>query len=486
MAVEKYLIALTVVGIVDAISYMLVTPSIVFYIQQNGGSIDQYGIIMSAFSFSSFCTKPVIGWWSDNQGFRVPYFTSLFIALVGGIVYVFASALPHGSVAVGAILVARLLGGCGAANSALGYAYVARSVPADKQTSVNSLLSLCRILGMAIGPGVNILVSKVDIPIGNNWSLDSLNSVGLIIVICNMTAIASILFLLEEPQKDDDAEENDDTPILEKSNSSLSPSKSDIFLSFLSMDIIVPMVSIFTFNANFQLIETGFAPAASDALGWGVVESSAALGSISFIIAFNMFVVIQLSKRGVSDSNMLSGGLILSTVGYTALYLLWIKDTMIWKFYLPVILGASSFPFLAATTRSIFTVAVSTKPALRKYHGSMQAVLSMAVSVAGFVTPGIVATLCLRDPEDVVASTDQRELTTFSLFAPALSLLTLAGMIYLRVSGTISNKKDADKADDAKGSEASSEDSFDRESLTELLEIKSVFNTNLIPNNRIQ
>ena len=50
---QKYLVALTIVGIVDAISYMLVTPSLVFYVLQNGGSQQQYGIIMSAFSFSS-------------------------------------------------------------------------------------------------------------------------------------------------------------------------------------------------------------------------------------------------------------------------------------------------------------------------------------------------------------------------------------------------------------------------------------------------
>jgi len=479
---NKYLVALTVVGVVDAISYMLVTPSMIFYVLQNGGNKGQYGLIMSAFSFASFCTKPVIGWWSDNQGFRLPYLVSLFIALIGGIVYVFASALPNGRIAVGAILVARLLGGCGGANSALGYAYVARSVPAGKQTSINSLLALCRILGMAVGPGVNIFLSKVDIPIGNNnWGLDSLNSVGVIIVICNMIAIASILFLLEEPQddaedanEDDDDNDDDDATFLEKDNSLSSPSKNDIFLSFLSMDILVPMLSIFSFNAQFQLIETGFAPAAYDALGWGPVQSSVALGSISFIIAFGMIAVMLLSKHGVSDSNMLCGGLILSTGAYASLYLLWIKDTTVLNFYLPIVLGTSSFPFLAATTRSIFTVAVSTKPALRKYHGSMQAVLSMAASVAGFVTPGLVAAYCLRHPEDVVASSDHRELTRFSLFAPMLSLLTLLGMVYLRVSGTISDTKkenDDKTTDGGKGSgpEAHSADdtTLDRESLTE-------------------
>lgn len=435
---QKYLVALTIVGIVDAISYMLVTPSLVFYVLQNGGSQQQYGIIMSAFSFSSFCTKPFIGWWSDKQGFRVPYIASVAVAFLGGVGYVLASALPKGRVAVNAILLARLLGGCGAANSALGFAYVARSVPPAEQTSTNSLLSLCRILGMAVGPALNVLVAKVDIPITPNWDLDSLNSVGIVLVIANLISAIAIYCLLEEPKETKGIEDSD---VGEVGDATDSPSKtgssSAAFLSFLSLDIMVPMLSIFTFNANFQLIETGFAPAANDALGWGPVESSVALGSLSVLIAANMFSVIKLSKSGISDSNLLCGGLVGSILGYTALYLLWIKDSSAWHFVVPILFSASSFPYMAATTRSIFTVSVNNKPALKEYHGFMQAVLSMAASVAGFTTPGIVAAYLLRSPEDVLASNDMRELTPYSLFAPALSLLVLLGMLYLRWSGAI-------------------------------------------------
>ena len=149
---------------------------------------------------------------------------------------------------------------------------------------------------MAIGPGANLLVAKVD---ATAWGLDSLNSVGLVIVACNAVAMCSILCLLDEPkEKDPDLSEHS-SPEEEGASSTVaseengaSDAKSDLFQSFaamfkafLTMDILVPMLSIFVFNANFQLIETGFAPAAHDALGWGPVESSVALGSISFIIA---------------------------------------------------------------------------------------------------------------------------------------------------------------------------------------------------------
>lgn len=121
---------------------------------------------------------------------------------------------------------------------------------------------------------------------------------------------------------------------------------------------------------------------------------------------------------------------------------MWTQNASVLQFYIPILLGASCFPFLAAPTRSIFTVAVNAKPALSKYHGLMQSILSMGASVAGFVTPGIVAAFCLRHPDVVAASRDHRELSPLSLFAPVLSALVLFGMLYLRVSGKISNKKD--------------------------------------------
>ena len=458
---KRYLIALVLSGIVDAISYMVVTPSLVFYVTSCGGTKEQYGLIMSSFSFSSFCFKPVLGAWSDASGFRVPFLTSLGISTLGGLVYLAASALPYGRPAIMGILAARLLGGCGAANSALGFAYVARGTPREEQTSVNSMLSMMRILGMAIGPGVNILVSWINVDFGS-WSLTPLNSVGLILIVCNLAAIVAILVFLEEPEFSDEDEgeggENDvesvNKPMLSKQSSSFAASTLQVTRAFMSIDILVPLLSLFMFNANFQLIETGFAPAAYDALGWEPVQTSLALGSVSFIIALCMYVVMNLSKRGASDTILLTGGLIVSTLAYTALYFAWTQTASGLRFYLPIAAAASSFPFLGAPTRSLFTVAIDSKPVLKKSQGSMQAVLSMGASVAGFVAPGLIAAYCLRHPDEVEASKDKRELSPWSLIAPLLSLLTLLGVAFV----VISNQRKAAIPKRVQESEMSRED----------------------------
>lgn len=105
-----------------------------------------------------------------------------------------------------------------------------------------------------------------------------------------------------------------------------------------------------------------------------------------------------------------------------------------WHFIIPMMLGTSSFPFLGAPTRSLFTKAVDTKPALAEFGGTMQAVLSMSVSVAGFVTPSLVARFVLRSPSQVEASPSHREISPLALCAPLLSVATLAGLFYIQWS----------------------------------------------------
>lgn len=109
------------VGLMDAISYMVTAPSIVFYVLANGGSYQTYGIILSSYSFSAFIFKPILGYWCDHsRRYRGPYLLSLLIASLGGLTYFLASVFEDTSTALALILIGRLMGGVGQANSTLG------------------------------------------------------------------------------------------------------------------------------------------------------------------------------------------------------------------------------------------------------------------------------------------------------------------------------------------------------------------------------
>ena len=148
------------------------------------------------------------------------------------------------------------LGGVGAASSALGFAYVARMIPRDQQTSVNSVLGMVRAVGMAAGPGFNALLDDMNISMFNGrLKIDPLNSVGLVMLVSNLISAAVLQILLDEPPLE---EHNHKLISVSKGESQTNQesdkfSRRDIVNAVLSPDIIVPFLTIFSFNSCFQL-----------------------------------------------------------------------------------------------------------------------------------------------------------------------------------------------------------------------------------------
>ena len=210
------------------------------------------GLALSAFSFASFCGKPALGYWIDAGGgkFRKPYFASITLAGVGGLLYFLASAFEaKPGIATQLILWGRLLGGFGAANQALGFTYLAIAIPPENQTQTSSILSMTRILGMAAGPGFNVLLAKVQGSIslgGYSLVLTPLNTVGLFLVASNLLGMTAIFFLLDEPPErkkpritgDGVKGENDKWMKLK---------------AFCSIEILLPLYIIVVINSSFQL-----------------------------------------------------------------------------------------------------------------------------------------------------------------------------------------------------------------------------------------
>lgn len=413
------------VGLIDALSFMIIAPSLIFYVRSMGGTKEQYGAILSVFSFASFTFKPVLGYWCDKSGckFRRPYLFSLAIASIGGLVYFSASAFTEDSVALTLLLVGRFLGGVGAANSTLGYTYIAQVIPESQMTKANAMLSMVRIFGMAAAPGLNILFSNARTTL---FSLEvtPLNIIGLVLFASNVVSFVVIYLMLREPPEETKPESSSVDEVDEKSW--------QFWKSAMSLDILVLVFSILSLNANFQLLETGLAPASSHALGWGPVEISAVFGLNAVCIFLVILLTFQLSSMGVTDSTLLIIGLVASVVGYSSMYLWWSTSSSMAFFVAPIVLSTMAFPFLGAPTRSVFTKIVAGKEYLRRHQGTMQAILSMSASVAGFSAPGLIAAFVLRTPEQVEASRHHRELTPYALFAPISSLLVLLGVLYLR------------------------------------------------------
>jgi MFS transporter, ceroid-lipofuscinosis neuronal protein 7 len=355
------LIPQSLVILIDSISFMVIAPSLVFYVRQMGGSKEQYGIILSVFSFASFLFKPVLGYWCDKSGgkFRRPYLCSIGVAASGGLVYFFASAFS-GSTALALIFVGRFLGGIGAANSTLGFTYIASVTPHNQMTKANAMLSMVRIFGMAAAPALNVFLSKVR---GRLFSLriTPLNSIGLVLFVANVLSFLVIYCLLEEPP------EHPPNDSHSAANASEFGRSWKFWKSVFSIDIMVPIACILCLNANFQLLETGLAPASSHALHWGPVEISTLFGLNAIWILLVILLSFWLSSIGVTDAKMLIIGSMASVTGYFLMYQLWIMDTSEVLFIFPIIVSTMAFPFMGAPTRSLFTKEVAGNKNLRNH-----------------------------------------------------------------------------------------------------------------------
>ena len=51
--VDPAVLALAALGLVDSISFMIVAPSLAFYVDQLGGTQDAYGFILAVYSFAA-------------------------------------------------------------------------------------------------------------------------------------------------------------------------------------------------------------------------------------------------------------------------------------------------------------------------------------------------------------------------------------------------------------------------------------------------
>ncbi|EJK52408.1 hypothetical protein THAOC_28314 [Thalassiosira oceanica] len=399
---ERFVFALAVLALADSVSFMVVMPSLSFYVDSLQGSQDFYGLVLALYSFFSFIGKPILGRWSDVSNFQTPYMASISLSVLGSILYTIAPVFSSAQTGLLVLALGRIVGGCGRANSALGFAYIAKASPPNQRTSTAAILGSVQMIGMAIAPCFSAFIQDVDFDVAG-LHFNNLNTVGLIMTVINLVSQIVIYIMLPNLSDDDDNNGDDDND--DEKTSKESQWMRIFRVIFSNPHVGVPFLTIFVFNFNFQFIEVSIAPAAFDAL----------VGLLDY----------SLSSRGTSDYVLLTVGLLGNFIGYLLLYLFWFRGVHYAAFVGPVFLGAVSFAFLGAPNRSIFTEAVDLESDLKGYEGTMQALLSMASSFGGFTAPFFITHYCLRSPEEVTASSGGLEFTPLALLSPALGLAVL-------------------------------------------------------------
>ena len=157
----RALVILNIMEFFDTLGYLAITPSLVFYVKDLGGTTDQYGLIMSATSFFSFCFMTVFAHWVDSNGskYRVPFLTINTLQVIGNLMYFLAICFPT-PYRIYAALSARCIYGIGAGGmGGIGFAYIASIVDPDDLTLATNYFSLAQFAGLSLVRSLSLSLS---------------------------------------------------------------------------------------------------------------------------------------------------------------------------------------------------------------------------------------------------------------------------------------------------------------------------------------
>lgn len=177
---------------IDLLGFGLIIPILPNYAKTLGASDAEFGFIAAVFSLLNFIFTPFLGAYSDRIGRRPIILVSVFMNMVGYILFAHAFALPL-------FIFSRVLNGIGSSNISAAQAYIADISSPENRTKMMGMIGAAFGLGFIFGPLFGGLLKTAYGIEGLGYSAAALCLVNLV----------SVYFLLPESNKN----LNKDAPI---------------------------------------------------------------------------------------------------------------------------------------------------------------------------------------------------------------------------------------------------------------------------------
>ena len=160
----------------SGLDYIIILPSLYFYLQSFNAKFYWLGLVIAADSLVAFFLSPLIDKLSEKwQCIRVIGFLANLIQIAGSMIY----ALPsHYFMPV----VGRLVSGLGQSCSAAMYGEVKRVTSPEERNRVMIFMEGVRLFGVVIGPGMNFFLKDFDLRFGP-WVIDHRTAPGFFMAI---------------------------------------------------------------------------------------------------------------------------------------------------------------------------------------------------------------------------------------------------------------------------------------------------------------
>ncbi len=153
---NKTLLILSLVMLVNALSYGLIIPLLYPYAEKFGMSSFMMGLMFSIYSVFQFFSTPIIGRLSDRYGRKPLLVTSLFGTAVGLILFAIATNPLM-------LIIARIIDGITGGNNSVAQAVIADQVEPKHRTRYFGIIGAVFGVGFLLGPALGGFLSKVSL-----------------------------------------------------------------------------------------------------------------------------------------------------------------------------------------------------------------------------------------------------------------------------------------------------------------------------------
>eukprot|EP01121_Diplochlamys_sp_Union-15-3_P018248 TRINITY_DN660_c0_g1_i2.p1 TRINITY_DN660_c0_g1~~TRINITY_DN660_c0_g1_i2.p1 ORF type:complete len:461 (-),score=25.28 TRINITY_DN660_c0_g1_i2:17-1399(-) len=196
-----------IVGTIMAMDFMIVLTSISAYWEALGGSIKLFGLIFSLYDIAQFCVEPFLGMLVDRWNYRSVYFITVLLNTIGNILYGIAfSFRHHRPLSIALIILGRCIAGIGSGNLALGFGYIALTVPQEKRTGSFAIYRLFNTLGRFLGPFIGAFLFYVPRFNIGGLELNAFTMPAWVMFIVNIVLFIPLIFL-KEPHRHDSGDQ---------------------------------------------------------------------------------------------------------------------------------------------------------------------------------------------------------------------------------------------------------------------------------------
>jgi MFS transporter, DHA1 family, tetracycline resistance protein len=169
---------------IDLLGFGLIIPILPTYAKDLGATDAEYGLIISVYSLLNFVFTPFLGAYSDRIGRRPVVLISIFMNMIGYIIFAHAVALPL-------LILSRVLNGIGSSNISAAQAYIADITSPDNRTKMMGMIGAAFGLGFIFGPPFGGLLKSA-------YGIEGVGYGSAVLCLLNLI---SVYFLLPESNK---------------------------------------------------------------------------------------------------------------------------------------------------------------------------------------------------------------------------------------------------------------------------------------------